>query len=104
MAEGEDRVSALAPANHLRVGVSDEGKVPGRFSEKVGNEAILCLGVWLGWNPASSSELEFRAFRGVLRGVLGEGRRNCERGKSRSGLVVDVVQFIGVDVRLWKDD
>ena len=53
---------------------------------------------------SSSSEPAFRAFRGVLRGILREGRRNCERGKSRSGLVVDVVQFIGVDVRLWKDD
>ena len=65
MAEGEDRVSALALANHLRVGLSGEGKVPGRFSEKVGNEVILLLG---------------------------------------QGLVVDIVQFIGVDVRLWKDD
>ena len=40
----------------------------------------------LGRNPASSSELAFRAFRGVLRGTLREGRRNCERGKAPARL------------------
>ena len=44
MAEGEDRVSALAPANHLRTGLSDEGKFPDASRRKSGTRLFFVSG------------------------------------------------------------
>ena len=65
---------------YTQAGDSRESEPKGCVSEKLesqlwnGERSRRYVGMRVGWNPASSSELAFPAFRGVPREILREGR------------------------------